>query len=536
MFLANFGIHSHVELFPQWRNMEPATTDPYRDAIIAYSNDAIIEATPEGTIITWNAAAETLFGYATAEVKGRPISMLSPEDRAEEFQEIMGRVRRGVRVDRLETVRTGKDGQRVDVSITVFPISDSAGGVARIISILRDISRRLRGRETILQQNRELLTFYRLSEIFLSPRSLMESYRDLVEEIRAATGFPMASIAVLDEARQTIVMQGLSSAEASDSPPPEYSLDATLSGTVVRTGKPLIEMQLLNRREHDAMIPPWGAAQVFVGFPMKVGDRIIGSLNLAHTESVEISEHTARWIESLANYVAALTDRKRAEEELQTSREQLRELSRWTQSAIEEERKRIAREIHDELGQELSLLQLDLGLLGEQLPGGERDQLARIESMTASIDSAIRSVQKIATDLRPTLLDDLGLGAAVEWAVKEFQKRTSVPCSIAIDPPDLRLDQERSIALFRILQEGLTNVLRHARASNVDITLTKSGGNVVLQIRDDGRGISPRQIRDSKSVGLTGIRERVRPWGGSVTIRGIPGKGTEILITVPVEP
>ncbi len=119
----------------------------------------------------------------------------------------------------------------------------------------------------------------------------------------------MASIAVLDEARQTIVMQGLPSAGASDSSPAEYPLDATLPGNVVRTGKPLIETRLRDRREYDGMTPPWGAAEVFVGFPMRVGDRIIGSLNLAHTESVEISEHTARWIESLANYLAALTDR-----------------------------------------------------------------------------------------------------------------------------------------------------------------------------------------------------------------------------------
>ncbi len=527
MFLANFGIHSRIEFTPQRRNMDPVSADFTREAIVAYSNDAIIEATPEGAILGWNAAAEALFGYSAVEVKDRPISMLSPNDRGEEFRESFRRIGRGAGVDRLETVCTGKDGRRVDVSLTVFPVSDSAGGVARVISIVRDISRRLRGRETILQQNRELLAFYRLSEIFLSPRSLEESYRDLVEEIRAATGFPMASIAVLDEARQTIVMQGLPSDSALDSPAPEYPLDATLSGTVVRTGRPVLE--------YHRMTPPWAEARVFVGFPMKVGDRIIGSLNLAHTEGVEISEHTARWIESLANYVAALTDRKRAEEELQTSREQLRELSRWTQSAIEEERKRIAREIHDELGQELSLLQLDLGSLGERLPRGERDVQTRIESMTALVDSAIHSVQKIATDLRPTLLDDLGLGAAVEWAVKEFQKRTSIPCTVAIDPPDLRLDPERSTALFRILQEGLTNVLRHARASKVEVALTKSGGTVLLRVRDDGRGISPRQIRDSKSVGLTGIRERVRPWGATVAIRGIPGRGTEILINIPVE-
>jgi signal transduction histidine kinase len=241
-----------------------------------------------------------------------------------------------------------------------------------------------------------------------------------------------------------------------------------------------------------------------------------------------------RWIESLANYVAVMTERKRAEEELRTSREQLRALSVYTQSAIEEERKRIAREIHDELGQELSLLQLELGLLSDQLPKSPKSLLSKAKAMTDLIDSSIRSVQRISTDLRPTLLDNLGLGAAVEWAVKEFQKKTKIRCQVSVVPPELKLDQERSTVVFRIVQEALTNVLRHAKASHVMVRLEKHQESVVLTVRDDGSGIAADKIKDPHSVGLAGMRERLRPWNGTLAISGKPAQGTEVIVTLPL--
>jgi signal transduction histidine kinase len=148
---------------------------------------------------------------------------------------------------------------------------------------------------------------------------------------------------------------------------------------------------------------------------------------------------------------------------------------------------------------------------------------------------SIQSVQRISADLRPTLLDILGLGAAVDWAAKEFQKRTGIPCHFSVDPPEMKVDQERSTALFRILQEAFTNVLRHAKATKVSVQLVKLPGAVVLTVQDNGVGISLQRITDSKSVGLTGMRERVLPWGGTLAITSKPAKGTEIVVTVPIE-
>ena len=204
------------------------------------------------------------------------------------------------------------------------------------------------------------------------------------------------------------------------------------------------------------------------------------------------------------------------------------------QFAIEEERKRIAREIHDELGQQLSLLRLELGLMEDQIPAAQKELRKESHSLTKLIDASIRSVQKISSDLRPTLLDNLGIGAAVEWQTKEFQKRTKIICEVTIEPPEIKLDQERTTALFRILQEALTNIVRHARATKVIVSLILGDHAVTLRVQDNGIGITPQHLTDARSFGLMGMRERIYPWGGNVEIHGEAGKGTEVMINIPI--
>jgi PAS domain S-box-containing protein len=504
-------------------------------ALVAFSHDPIIGMTGDGTIVSWNPAAKTLYGWTSRDIKGKSISHLFAPDYLGGIQRILAKVRRGGHVRQFESVCIGKDGERHNVSMNVSSVEGRDGSVPGVIAIIRDITRRLEGTETRIRQNRELLTYLKLSQIVLSSRPLQESFRDIADEIRKATGFPIAAIAIIDEARQTVVFHGLKGRGThAHRLVQEYPINTTLSGVVVRTGKPLVKTHVQDHPEYRRTAARRTRAQTFVGYPMRVGQKIIGCLNLAHTKNIDIGDETKQWIEGLANFVAVLMERKRAEEDLRASREQLRELSRWTQAAIEEERKRISREIHDQLGQELSLLQLELGLMQDGLPKVKSDLRSKAQSMTRLIDSAIRSVQKISTDLRPTLLDNLGLGAAVDWAAKEFQKRTKIRCRMSADPPDLKLDPERSTALFRILQEALTNVFRHARATQVAVHLEGRKHDVVLTVRDNGIGIPLRRITHAKSVGLTGMRERVHPWGGSVAISGTPGKGTAVTVTIPL--
>jgi PAS domain S-box-containing protein len=509
----------------------------YLAAIARSSDDAIIAATASGMITDWNAAAHRMFGHTAANVRGKRLTLIIANDRANELTRLLKQAKKGKRTRRVETFCVHKNKQRIPVSLTIAPVTDGAGGVQSCVTIVRDLTRRVRGREALLNRNRELLTFYKLSEIVLSAHPLEQSYTAIVREISLATGFPIVTVALYDESRDLMVFRGLMNFRGQPGQsvlelPPKQ----TLSGIIMRTGKPIIESHLLGNPRYQSIVMRGVKAQTFVGHPMKYRGRFIGCLNLAHTKSVEVTASTLKWIESLANYVALLTERKRIEEELRQSREQLRELSRETHSVIEEERRRIAREIHDQLGQDLSLFQLELGLIQDQLLQTQKDLRKKLKSMSVLVDSSIRTVQRISTDLRPTLLDNFGLGAAVEWAAREFQKRTKIRCLVSIQPAEVKVDQDRSTALFRALQEALTNVLRHAKATKVRIQLTKTNDAIVLAIRDNGVGIPRKQINDSKSVGLTGMRERVRPWAGRVVITGGPRRGTEITVIVPMKP
>jgi PAS domain S-box-containing protein len=229
-----------------------------------------------------------------------------------------------------------------------------------------------------------------------------------------------------------------------------------------------------------------------------------------------------------------ITERKRAEEQLRNSREQLRNLSAYLQSMREEERTNIAREIHDELGQVLTALKMDASWLGSKYK--EFGPIVeKTKSMSDLIDSTIRTVKRICAELRPGVLDDLGLVAAMEWQAEEFQKRSGIACEVSFAPNDIVLDGERSTTIFRIIQEALTNVIRHAEATKVRIRLERGDGRILLKVEDNGKGITKSQSSAHSSFGLIGIRERARFLGGEAKIEGSEGKGTSVSVSLPLK-
>ena len=271
-----------------------------------------------------------------------------------------------------------------------------------------------------------------------------------------------------------------------------------------------------------------------------------GRGDLSHRSSVSGSDefaHLASTFNAMAGGIeqktrqleAEIAERKRVEEEVNTSRERLRNLSAHLQTVREEERKGISREIHDELGQALTTLKLNLTLLRGEINDDNEHAGARIASMLQLVDSTIKSVKRLITALRPLLLDDLGLTVAIEWQADEFQERTGIPCDIAIVPEKITVDPERSIAVFRILQETLTNIARHSGASASSVHLSAENGELELCIRDNGKGITERELNDPKSFGLIGIRERAYYWGGRVDITGKPGRGTTVRVHIPLQ-
>ena len=228
-------------------------------------------------------------------------------------------------------------------------------------------------------------------------------------------------------------------------------------------------------------------------------------------------------------------ERDRAEREIRNSRERLRNLSAHLQSVREEERTRMAREIHDELGQSLTALKMDVSWLNRRFLKEDTAFKSKLASMEEVIDQTIETVQKLSGELRPGLLDDLGLAAAIEWQAEEFQNRTGIECEVSLSPEETVLNRDQSTTMFRIFQETLTNIIRHARATKVEVRLEEENGSIVLEVTDNGRGITDPEISDPKSFGLIGMRERVEFLDGEVTIVGSPGKGTRIRVTLPLK-
>jgi signal transduction histidine kinase len=236
--------------------------------------------------------------------------------------------------------------------------------------------------------------------------------------------------------------------------------------------------------------------------------------------------------EVLRSKVAVFVELHNKTERLKESEDKLRRLAAHLISVREEERAHIAREIHDELGQVLTGLKMEVTWLAKRLQ--DEVLIEKTDSMCKLIDSSVQTVRKIATGLRPEMLDDMGLVAAVGWQSKEFQKRTGIRCRSSLPPEGVKFDIDVSTTLFRIFQEILTNVARHSRATRVDIELEATDEHVSLEVADNGVGIAEEEVNGRKSLGLLGIHERALLFGGDVKITGTPGHGTRVAVQIPL--
>ena len=228
--------------------------------------------------------------------------------------------------------------------------------------------------------------------------------------------------------------------------------------------------------------------------------------------------------------------RKRNDETMLRQQQELRELSARVLEAREEEKTRIARELHDELGQLLTALKMDLAWLRERLPGGAAELAARADGMGALLDRTVSSSRRIAADLRPLMLDDLGLAEAAQWLVEDFGKRSAIRVEMQA-PEDLTLEalsKGAATALYRALQESLTNIARHSGAKSAWIVLAQENGTLHLEIEDDGRGIAAEDLGKASSLGLKGMRERIAYYGGSLEVARAPRGGTRLRVRMPL--
>ena len=233
--------------------------------------------------------------------------------------------------------------------------------------------------------------------------------------------------------------------------------------------------------------------------------------------------------------IARTTQLQNSNAKLLESQSELRRLSRQLMQVAEQERIRISREIHDQLGQALTAVKMELSMSKRQLEPNQTTVSDKLSSASAQVDETIQIVRRIATGLRPGILDDFGLEAAVEWQLQEFEKLTDIQWQLTAHMDETKLDEEMATAAFRILQEALTNVARHAQATQVQVTLATDDAYFTLEVTDNGRGLREEDLRNLKSLGLLGMRERAGQLNGTVETRGAPGQGTTVELTLPLQ-
>jgi len=457
---------------------------------------AIMVLDPAGQIATWNRTAELLKGHRPEEVLGKHFSVLYvPEDVAS------GKPARELEVAKLEGRhedegwRIRKDGSRFWANVVISALRDERGNLRGFGKITRDLTERKRAED----QFQLAIEAAPTGMILVDERGRIVLVNAQVEKL---FGYDRAEL--LGQSIEVLVPERFRGHH------PEF-----------RT----------NFSAHP-QARPMGAGRDLYGL-RKDGTEVPIEIALNPLESLEGK--------LVLSSVVDITERKRAEaerllsqQELQDTLEQLRALSDRVHKAREDERTQVARDLHDQIGQILTAVKMDVDWVTKRLPNGETQIRTKLGTTLDLVRDATQSLRSICTQLRPGVLDDLGLAAAIEWQTTEFASRTGIQCDVSVPTEDFDLDGDRCTAIFRILQEALTNVARHAEAKVVRVSLAQRNGRVLLIVQDDGKGIRDSDMTVPKgSLGLLGIRERVQACGGELQIWGEVGTGTTLAVDIP---
>lgn len=317
------------------------------------------------------------------------------------------------------------------------------------------------------------------------------------------------------------------------------------TGTSIRDGKPCIFNNLISNPKmklwlEEALKRGYKSTGAF---PLKVNKEVVGSLTLHASEPDFFNEEEIKLLETLSEDISfALTlieyerQKKIFEKRLKNSREQLRKLSIYLQNIREIERENIAHELHDEFGQILVGIKMNLHLLKNELQNCSPEKITQFETILNMIENVINRIRSISIELRPFILDQFGLSAAIEWQISELKKISNIKYEFTNSfPSNLKLDPQISITIFRIFQEALTNAYKHAKANKVSVNLDYKNGKILLSVKDNGIGLKKEYLNSTKTFGLIGMKERVYSLNGFLKIKSIKNKGTNVLVSVPIK-
>ena len=491
-------------------------------AIVDSSDDAIISKNLDGIITSWNKGAERLFGYTPEEAVGQHITLIIPEDRRNEEANILRRLRRGERVNHFETVRLHKDGRLLDLSLTISPVKDAAGRVIGASKVARDISERKWIEQTLAERVRLLdlsndailvrdgadrVTYWNKSASDLYGFSREEAVGHVTHEL-LRTEFPEPLERIMEQLRHGNRWSG----------------------------------ELVHRRKDGSQIV------VASRWALDRDDRGKRNCILETNNDITQERQNEKALRESENRLRMLSDdleiqvRCRTQEleqrntEILQQSEQLRKLSNRLLKIHDDERRHIARELHDSAGQLIAALGMNLA--------GITQHARRDPSFAKALEDAQDLVQQLNREIRttsyllhPPLLDESGLSQAIQWYVQGLMERSGLEIGLNIPDDFGRLPADLELAMFRILQECLTNIHRHSGSKTATIRLSRSPKTVALEIQDNGKGIPAERLggihAHRSGVGITGMRERVRHLNGAMDIHS-NGTGTRVSITLPV--
>jgi PAS domain S-box-containing protein len=503
----------YMEIAPPDDSNERKAAEEMRSrlaAIVECSDDAIVAKDLSGIITAWNSSAERIFGYTESEVLGKPITIIIPPELQAQETDILRRLRLGERVEHFETVRITKAGERVLVSLTVSPVRDSTGRIVGASKIARDVTR---------------------------IRQIEQALRDSEQRMRFC--LEAANIGTWDwdieggSVRWSENMEGI-----------HGQMPGSFRGTIEAFlgGIHDEDRQRVGEAVQQALA---GRSSYHVEYRQVKADGRVGWME-AHGQVIYDSSNRPK---SMMGVCRDISERKCSEEalrniherlearvkertsELDQAQDRLRMLSARLLQMQDDERRRIARELHDTAGQILVALNLNLVPLEEKLRKMNSGLVAPLTESLRLVEELSRDLRTMSHLLHPPLLDEAGLKSAVRWYVEGFAERSKIEVDLHLDPGLGRLPAELETAMFRIVQECLTNIHRHSGSSAASIVITRDTDNVTIEIRDRGKGM-PTPVR--AGVGIQGMRERVRQLGGQLEIESGSG-GTRVTAIFPTK-
>ena len=460
-----------------------------------HANPAPISITrlADGCFLDVNAAFLTLTGYAREDVIGRTSLELRLIGSVER-DKLVDRLRRSGAIPDLGFSIRHRDGAKRDVVVSL--VLCDLGGEACTLGIFQDVTDRKRAEEALRTRERQLLLAQQIAHMGSWEWDIRGGAVTWSDEMWRIFGLHPGALRVTYEGFLELVH------------PDDRGFVREITDRAAVDGQPFLF-------DFRACRPD-------------------GAVRILHCRGEVTCDETGHPVRMLGTD-QDVTELRLAEEQLRLSQQKLRNLTAHQLEVREEERARIAREIHDVLGQTLTALKLDVSSLREMVAHREPGADTRLQEIAGLLDTAIKDVRRLASELRPVVLDQLGLPAAVEWLTRDFQRRTGIECRVRSHLPEIAVPADVSTGLFRILQEALTNVARHSAATQVDVTLEHASRILYLDVTDNGRGLSEAAQANQDSLGILGMRERALLLGGFIDLKGETGKGTKLTAWVPLK-